>query len=144
MHVTLICFGGRKFNVAKNLLKAQVRQSWEGREVTVTKSQTSKQNTTGNRRWLVGCVWWVVCVLYVWDMYVRVCNGYMCLCDGGWYEGCVCSVMCRMCVGCVMCVAWYMHAQIVCGGDGGGVCVCLWGRTGITEGFVEEVVSEKY
>lgn len=92
----------------------------------------------------MGCVWWVVCVLYVCDMYVRICNGCMCLCDGGWYEVCVCSVMCCMCVGCVRCVAWYMRAQVVCGGDGGGMCVCSWGRTGITEGFMEEVVFEKH
>lgn len=55
----------------------------------------------------------------------------------------MCSVMCCMCVGCVRCVAWHMRVQVVCGD--GGECVCVRGvGTGITEGFVEEVVSEKY
>ena len=40
---------------------------------------------------------------------------------------CVCVIeggMRCVCMRCVRCVAWYMHAQVVCGGDGGAVCVC--------------------
>lgn len=73
MRVTLICFGGRKFNVAKNLLKARVRQSWEGKEVTVTKSHVVPNDRPLSKiPQETGGGWWGVC--------------------GGWCVYCMCGI----------------------------------------------------
>lgn len=78
-----------------------------------------------------------------WDMYVRVCNGYMCLCDEWAEPGGVCGssiyvlYVCGMCEVCgLVCVHRLFVVVMV------GECVCVRGvGLGSTEGFVKEVVS---